>query len=438
MTLLSARGAALMGAMVALLALTGLAGSAAHATVPSATTASATASATASPALARSPIAGDPAHPYSDPIWFPLRDPARVSCVVSNCTDPLYHGYQAIDWLGQLDAPVHPAGAGVFHVGAVTTACPASGVTAGTWAWVDHGPAGVTRYDHLNRLLAKEGQLVTPATVMATMGHNGNTYPCKTNYLHLQYRGERLSGPILPVPSMRACSGTQPISLPSAMGFTAGWNSIKPNVHYTPTVGDDCLPSSWSLTPSRPTLSALRGVSSVRVTPSARPSGVTAVRVRIELYHPTLKAYGLPKYRTIPATQRATTFSSLLPGRTYRFSLAFHNASGWSAWAPARTAVPAERPSTPRFRGVSASSSTISHLWYRSTSRGTDPATYVAARRCYVHGAWRSWTYARVAVPKISQQWRGLPRHTTCQVTVRAYNVMGHSGWQTRKSIRTT
>lgn len=432
MRLLSARGAALIAAVVALLSLTGVAGGAA-ATAQAPATARA-----ASPALASaaSPTAGDPAHPYSDPIWFPLRDPARASCAVSNCAGP-YHGYQAIDWLGDLDAPVHPAGAGVFHVGAVRSTCPTSGTNAGTWAWVDHGPAGVTQYHHLNRILVADGALVTPATVIATMGHNGNVYPCKTNYLHMEYRAERLSGPRLAIPSMRACTGTRAISLPSAMGFANGWNSIKPNVHYTPAVDNSCLPTSWSLTPSKPTMSVVRGDRSVRVTPSARPAGVNAVRVRIELYHPSLHKYGLPTYRTIPATQRWTTFGGLLAGRIYRFTVSFHNASGWSAWATTRTAVPAMLPSTPRFRGLSASSSTISHLWYRSTSLGTAPATYLAARRCYTHGSWRPWTYAKVPVPNISYQWRGLPRHTTCQVTVRASNALGHSGWQTRKSIRT-
>jgi hypothetical protein len=392
--------------------------------------------AAASASTAAAAAAPDPAHPYSDPLSFPLRNPARLSCVLDNCSGPAYHGYWAIDWLGHLDDPVHPAGAGVFHVGAVNPTCPETGVTSGTWAWVDHGPAGVTRYNHLNSIVAKEGQLVTPATVIATMGHVGNTAPCVTNYLHMEYRADRLSGPVKPIPSMRACTGTTSITLPAAMGY-AGWNDIDPNTHYTPATTDGCLPTSWSLTPARPVAAVTRGVRSVRVTPSARPGGVDAVKVRVELYHPTIHAYGLPTYRTISAAQRATTFYSLLPGRIYRFSLAFHNASGWSAWASSRTAVPAALPTTPRYRGLSSSSSTISYLWYRSTSLGTSPATYVVARRCLVRGSWRSWAYSRVPSPAISYQWRGLPRSTYCQVTVRAYNPMGHSGWSTRKIIRT-
>src|SRR3954464_12738928 len=40
-------------------------------------------------------------HPFSDPLWLPLRDPARISCARSNCTGGSYHGYWAIDFVGQ-------------------------------------------------------------------------------------------------------------------------------------------------------------------------------------------------------------------------------------------------------------------------------------------------------------------------------------------------
>src|SRR3954447_18658123 len=31
-------------------------------------------------------------HPFSDPLWLPLREPARISCARSNCTSGTYHG----------------------------------------------------------------------------------------------------------------------------------------------------------------------------------------------------------------------------------------------------------------------------------------------------------------------------------------------------------
>src|SRR6476659_2899404 len=119
------RALALAAALLATLSVSVAPAGAARAAAPRATTVAAE-----QPALAASAATPDPAHPYSDPVWFPLRDPARVSCVLDNCTNPIYHGHWAIDWLGTLDAPVHPAGAGVFHIGAISATCPTSGVTA--------------------------------------------------------------------------------------------------------------------------------------------------------------------------------------------------------------------------------------------------------------------------------------------------------------------
>ena len=104
---------------------------------------------------ASSAATGDPEHPYTDPIWLPVHAPDRVGCVYSNCAGP-YHGYWAIDFGGNLDDPIYAAGGGVFHVGDINNTCPATGNTPGTWVWIDHGAAGVTVYEHLNRVLAAE------------------------------------------------------------------------------------------------------------------------------------------------------------------------------------------------------------------------------------------------------------------------------------------
>ena len=71
----------------------------------------------ATPAAASS-WAASGARPFSDPLWFPLREPARVSCTYSNPGTPAYpagcgdyHGYWAMDLLGDRGDPVHAAGA---------------------------------------------------------------------------------------------------------------------------------------------------------------------------------------------------------------------------------------------------------------------------------------------------------------------------------------
>lgn len=277
-------------------------------------------------------------HPYSDPVWFPFRSSVRVGCVYSNCAGP-YHGYWAIDFGGTLDEPVYAAGAGVFHVGSLDHSCPASGVTAGTWAWIDHGAAGITRYHHLNRILAKEGQLVTPATEIGTMGTNGNIAPCKVAYLHMEWHSMDRNVVRLPIPAMWACEGSSKVSYPSALGYTA-WNSVPNNQVHTPVLTGSCLPESWGLTPSQPSMTLTRGTKAAVVTPSARPAGADKWRHKLEEYFPSLGKYLLLSYGDHAPTTASTTLSGLDSGRTYRVSVAFHNASGWSTWAPAGTVIP--------------------------------------------------------------------------------------------------
>ena len=110
------------------LVLTALPAAPSHAAATGARASAPASAPAAGPRAVTSSAAPDPAHPYSDPVWFPLRNTARVGCVYSNCPGP-YHGYWAIDFGGALDDPIYAAGAGVFHIGAVDHSCPASGTT---------------------------------------------------------------------------------------------------------------------------------------------------------------------------------------------------------------------------------------------------------------------------------------------------------------------
>jgi len=404
--------------------------SASAAAAPAAVTASAAASSAATTAST-----GDPEHPYSDPIWLPVHNSDMVGCVYNNCAGP-YHGYWAIDFGGNLDDPIYAAGGGVFHVGNINNTCPATGNTPGTWVWIDHGPAGVTIYEHLNRVLASEGQLVTPATEIGTMGHNGNTAPCHPNYLHLEWRAERLGGTRMPIPTMSGCVGSTNQSFPSYLDHST-WNSIPNNKVATPALSTGCMPSSWN-TPARPTINVNRGSRSAVVIPSARPAGTDAWRDLIEEYHPSLHKFGLPTYHNHYATTSSTTITGLTDGHTYRLSAAFHNATGWSAWAHTVLVIPASVPSVPKYRALTHGSNWAWYAWYRSTSAGTSTATYQVARRCYFSGVWHAWTYAYVPGTNISYEWHPIAPHMTCQVTVRAHNPVGWSGWSTRHYVTTS
>jgi murein DD-endopeptidase MepM/ murein hydrolase activator NlpD len=290
-------------------------------------------------AATASSTVGDPAHPYSDPTWFPLHGGVTVGCVYSNCPGP-YHGYWAIDFGGQLDDPIYPPGAGVFHIGKIDTTCPKTGNTSGTWVYIDHGPYGVTSFQHLNRVLAKEGQLVTPATLIGTMGRNGNTYPCHAVYTHMEFRSQRVAGTRLPIPTMNACLSGGPQPFPAALGYSS-WNSIPNNTVTTPNTSTACMPATWNQTPNQPAFTVIRGPQQLTLYPSARPPGTERWRVRVEMYHPSLRAYGMPAYYDHLPTTATTRLTNLSSGYNYRLSISFHNAYGWSRWAYNRVVAPA-------------------------------------------------------------------------------------------------
>ncbi len=374
-------------------------------------------------------------HPYGDPSYFPLRNPVKVSCVYSNCPGS-YHGHWAINFIGHMDDPIYAAGAGIFHIGGIAPSCTVSPVTQGTWVWVDHGAGGVTRYMHLSSIVATEGQLVTPGTEIGTMGASGNGN-CNTAYVDMEWRAGRLGGDREPIPAMTACVGGTAVSFPSALGYSE-WNSMPYNDITTPATTTDCL-TSFDQTPARPTVTTTRTADGqLLVVPSARPVGTTAVRVWMEEYHPSLKAYdSIPALRDIPVTQSGTHYSGLVDGRSYRFSVAFENAHGWSAWAPVVTTYPAWVPAAPAYRSLSASSSSISYAWYRTADRGLSPAKYQVARRCKISGVWRAWAYTTVPGSDIHYSWKPARRNTTCEVMVRAHNALGYGPWSTRKFVAT-
>ena len=400
------------------------------AVAPAAVVASASAAAAAVPT-----VTPDPAHPYSDPTWFPLRNPVKVSCAYNNCPNG-YHGYYAIDFVGHLGDPIYPMGAGVFHIGNIDKSCPTTTTTSGTWAWVDHGPAGSTRYTHLDSILATEGQLVTPTTEIATMGHNGNVAPCHPNYIHIEYRNMESGGTRLPIPAMKACTSGGVQVFPSALGYSS-WNSFPHDQVTTPLLTNDCVAANWSTTPDRPTVTISKtGTGVLLVNLSARPVGTGWVRVRIEEYHPSIHRYTGLTYRDIPTVQNGTHFSGLDIGYTYRFSAAFHGAGGYSAWAPLVTSIPTTPPIKPRITGVSAVSNWISVSWDRASVLGGGTASYEVARRCLIHGAYVPWVYTTVGTPR-TYKWYPVRGNTTCQVTVRGHNILGWGPWSTRMTART-
>jgi murein DD-endopeptidase MepM/ murein hydrolase activator NlpD len=389
------------------------------------------------------------AHPYSDPVWSPLRTPARVSCVLSNCPGP-YHGYWAIDFISQHRGepydPLYAAGAGIFHIGGVIGKddCSTQAVAhGGTWVWIDHGAGRTTQYAHLNRVMAREGQLVTPATQIGEVGHNGNAAPCQVNYLHMEYHTLGYTGPKVAPGIMMACTRAGRVSMPSQGLDKAypAWNSVLPVVHntgpLTPAATNTCMPATWASTPARPVVTARGGPASATVSWGVVPAGVGSTVVTIQQWHPSKGSYGNPVYRTVTGRASSTRFTGLLNGRPYRWRTTTHNSSGNSAWSSYVTAVPSAVPSAPRApRALSTTRDSIRYAWWLPASNGAPITRFVVARRCLVSGAWTGWVKTNVAAHagtswNLHYSWTGLPHGRTCNVMVQAVNSAGSGPWST-------
>ncbi len=379
-------------------------------------------------------------HPFSNPVWSPLRASTRISCVKSNCqgSGADYHGYWAIDFLGRRGDPVYAAGAGVAHVGANSKSCSTTGAQgAGVWVWVDHGGGVVTKYTHLDSLAVTDGQLVTPATRIGSMGHWGDVAPCTTDYLHFEMREGGIAGPRVEPKLLKACTTAGVVSMPATFGVTS-FNSLPTVKFSTPAASSACITPVWNTTPAGPTPSVVRRSSAAALSWGTPPSGVSSVRVATQLWSPSLGRWNDPTYTTLNGAPTGTTISGLTNGRTYRMSVAFRNAAGFSAWSSPRSVIPATVPSAPKAPRF-LTSPTVKYVhfgWWKSADNGSAVTGYQSQVRCYRSGAYSPWTPANVSGGTYYYNHQGLSAYTLCQVRVKAVNGMGSSAWSTTSTIR--
>ena len=380
-------------------------------------------------------------HPFSAPIWSPLRSPATISCVRTNCTSSNgehYHGYWAIDFLGARGDGIYAAGAGIFHVGATEQTCGTTTTqTDGTWAWVDHGGGKVTKYTHLDSIAVAEGALVTPATMIGRMGHWGDSAPCTTNYLHFEVREGGIKGTRVDPGTLRACTSSGTVVMPTIFNGSTSFDTLPKMAYRTPTTNSSCITDVWNKTPAQPTLTATRAPSSAKLAWGTPPSGTTSVRVTTELWGPSFNGWHDPTYKTFAGTTTGTTITGLTNGRTYRFRVTFGNSSGFSAWSSAKSVIPATVPSAPPSpRYLTSPKPTYVHYgWYAATANGAAVTKYTTQVRCLKSGVWQAWKSATTAPSVIYYNHYGLTGYTYCQVRVNATNGMGTSAWSTVSSI---
>ena len=384
------------------------------------------------------------AHPFSAPLWFPLHTPADIGCANTACGAYKGHGYWALDFTGNIGDGVFAAGAGILHIGGLSAGCAAAGSTEernGNWVWIDHGAGVVTRYHHLDTVTAKEGQLVTPATQIGTMGHSGDNEPCSINYLHFEVRHGGVKGVRVNPGQLNVCSVQGLVSLPKVFGATS-WDDAK--IHTRPRIKTlagttACMTPSWMSTPDQPSVKVTRSSGALL---ASWGSSTTDARVvlALETYKPSLKAWGGPTYATVPAGATSYSFTGLQNGRPYRVTAFLRNSAGPSRSSAAQKLIPAGLPSAPpSLRYASWTKRAYVHYgWNRPTNNGAKVTSFTTAWRCAAKGKSYSatWSTLRQGEKNTYLNIRKLTRYTRCQVKVRATNAVGAGAWTTTKTVR--
>lgn len=398
----------------------------------------------ATPTAAASPsLQALASHPYSDPVWFPLRAPATIGCAKSGCGTSSDHGYDAIDWLGQQGDPVYAAGAGVAHVGGSSGACSGSGeVDGGRWVWVDHGGGVVSRYHHLDSIAIEDGELVTPAVRLGGLGHSGDVPPCTTNYLHFEVRHGGVNGERVDLGPLRGCGANGLVQLPQAFGFSS-WNA--PGLHparrlTTPRLDSSCVTPDWATTSDSPAPRLGRSDGAVHVAVDV-PGGADEWVVHLEIWRPSLDTWRTLTVTRVPAGTTSTVFRDEVEnGRRYRVQAAVHQGRGWSRWSAPQEVL--GTPASPALRYLQwkkqkSKKSYLHYGWERPEELGSPVTGYTVQRRCGAKaGSLGGWKSSDAGARTAYLNLRGLQKAKVCEVRIRAKNAVGAGDWSPPGLIR--
>lgn len=366
---------------------------------------------------------------FGTPMFLPVRDPARVSCVRTNCrqhrTRQLYHGTWAMDLLGERGDPIHAAGSGIVHVNCTSGGCEDSKVRdRGKWLWIDHGGGEVTKYYHLDRIRIREGQAVTPDTVIGDMGSTGRP-GLAVNYLHFERRITNKTSRRVYFGPLWACRDGRSVSYPQAVGY-GNWDDIPKLTVWVRSDGTRCIRRPQRA--GAPDLVQTRAkVSSKSITmvwkPPARADVVRGYRVSVSMWHPTTSNWGDPVYYTVRKSNTSWSVPDLLPKRTYRVKVAAIDAGGYSPWSQPRDTVVANAPPRPVMRRLSTTKRSVHAAW-RLTSNGGN-----RIRRFQAQLSDGSTVVRAASLSRSGREvtWTGLRRKTRYLLSIVAVNQAGRS-----------
>jgi hypothetical protein len=431
------------------------------------------------PAVALAAAATSTAHPYSDPVWFPLHVPVQVGCIgdhrtnngptsgTNTCSGD-HRGYFAMNFNIYDTANLHPyvyaAGAGVVsEAHTVRGDCvPAGGQTSGgSEVVVNHGGGIVSVYQHLYSVNVRVGSLVTPRTVVGRVGSTGaRCAPGLKTYLDFQihrYGGKYLTATSTSISTLRGCNGRSAVTWPAAlernvyqqsMGspLPARWIDVPYLTLLDTPPSLSCLPTATPATPGR--------MAAPRTARAATSAGLAWTGVRganryvaqIEIWRPSRHSWDAPctpyavssctvGYYPISGSASRYTLRGLESGRTYRVRMSVHTAAGWSIASSWRSLIP--RPGAPAYKRLRGYAHHVVLTWNAPSLHGTTLSGYQVAISRKTSTGWTHWSYTRTGRTP-SHTWTHTRAGAKYRVTVRARTNTGVYGpWMVRH-YRTT
>jgi Peptidase family M23/Fibronectin type III domain len=413
------------------------------------TTASATVADTTSTASTASTATTSSSHPYSDPIWYPLRSPALIGCIGngsgttngSACKSD-HVGYFGMNLNTTGRAPVYAAGAGRVIAAVSSIPCGVKPASGGNYVKIDHGGGRISMYSHLSSVTVKVGALVAAGTQLGTTGNSGASCSAGT-YLDFVVRidGGGYQPLTKTVTTMLACDGATSVLWPPKLPKSySAWVKVPYLGLTTVASGSACIPTATPATYATPTgVKASPG--NARATVSWAGSQADAIEVQEEIYRPSTHSWDAPctpnvshgctvGYTLLSAGTTSQTVTGLGNGRTYRFRISRHNSIGWSNFSGWVSVSPRTVPDRPGYRNLLGYSNRLELLWSMPTSNlnGSTIRGYQVAISRKVNGKYRPWSYKSIG-NVLHYQWKGTAAGARYRVRVRAHSNVGYSAW---------
>lgn len=395
----------------------------------------------------------DPAHPYSDPVFYPSRQRMRMDCYkdTQGCNGEHKNYQLSLVANGSDNLGVFAMGSGrVTRVDLGKDCGPAnSNANFGTEIEIYHGGGVYTRYGHLKNgsLQVSVGDLVSAGAKIATMGNTG-AKTCAANP-YIDFYIEKAARQV-DFATLSTCVSGATQSWPrDQYAAYDTWSDVpkysvsqaefpNPTTHPGDTPDGSCVPTSAPASPSKPAAPKLAnaGAGHIKATWSGQPAG-TGAMVELQVFRKSLNKWQTEDYGYVGPGVSSYTFGGLDSGTKVRAALAFHDAGAWSLdsgySAEQGVGSPPDQPTNRSLKtGRDGSKAYIYWGWKGGKVHGFPVTRYILAIR---KGS-GSWKTSSVAGNKYNFRWNGLTRHASYTVRVKGRSAVGDTAYLV-KSITT-